>query len=248
MALLFVTPTQEELFALFSHTLPHADLQAARTKGQSSNLLMQAPKKLLGRDDVYLSLTGVGPVNAAFATGLAIGALTAKGVTLEALLLFGLAGAYDLTRYPLCSLCRITQEIWPEYGLNDGHSVIAEAFKWPQWQKEDGPIYDRLSLSDPDTKGLPSGLTDSSFLTAESVTVAGVSASYERARTLWDTYHAPLENMEGFAVAYSAMRAGIPVAEIRAVSNKVGPRRADEKDFPGSLAKLGDILPTLNLI
>ena len=61
-------------------------------------------------------------------------------------------------------------------------------------------------------------------------------------------YRAELENMEGFAVAYACARAGVPCVEIRAVSNKVGPRAADEKDFPGALAALGRILPALGLL
>ena len=50
------------------------------------------------------------------------------------------------------------------------------------------------------------------------------------------------------AVAYAAARAGLPCLEIRSVSNKVGPRTAEEKDFPGALRQLGRILPALNLV
>ena len=61
-------------------------------------------------------------------------------------------------------------------------------------------------------------------------------------------YAAGLENMEGFAVAYACARMGIACVGIRSVSNKVGPRAQDEKDFPGALAALTRVLPALNLI
>ena len=54
--------------------------------------------------------------------------------------------------------------------------------------------------------------------------------------------------MEGFAVAYACAREGIPCVEARSVSNKVGPRANDEKDFPGALRALTRVLPALNLI
>ena len=78
--------------------------------------------------------------------------------------------------------------------------------------------------------------------------MAGVSASANRVRDLWNRYHAELENMEGFAVAYACARVGIPCVEIRSVSNKAGPRAREEKDFPGALAALENILPALNLL
>ena len=81
-----------------------------------------------------------------------------------------------------------------------------------------------------------------------SLSVAGVSASFARARDLQQRYHAELENMEGFAVAYACARAGVPCVEVRSVSNKVGPRQKDEKDFPGALEALAQVLPSLNLV
>ena len=81
-----------------------------------------------------------------------------------------------------------------------------------------------------------------------SLTVAGVSASFARAADLRGRYKADLENMEGFAVAYACARQGIPCVEVRSVSNKVGPRAREEKDFPGALRALAQVLPALNLI
>ena len=195
-------------------------------------------------------ITGVGPVNAALAAGLALARATAEGTPVTAVLNAGLAGAFDLAEHPLLSLCRVQEEIWPEYGLHDGRSVTAQAFGFPQWQPPQGPaVRDRIALA-----GLGALETFGAhqhapaLLPCTSLTVAGVSASFARAADLRARYGAGLENMEGFAVAYACARMDIPCVGIRSVSNKVGPRAQDEKDFPGALAALTRVLPALNLI
>ena len=216
--------------------------------------LTPVPVRLKGREALFC-VTGVGPVNAALALGFCFGLTSAGGKDgaapwrIGAVLNVGLAGAFDLEATPLRALCLVVEEIWPEYGLNDGSSVTARAFSYPQWRKADGApedVYDRLRLADvvAVARREPAPGT---FLTRRSLTVAGVSASFGRAREMANRHRAELENMEGFAVAYACARAGVPCVEVRAVSNKVGPRAADEKDFPGALAALGGILPALGL-
>ncbi len=195
-------------------------------------------------------ITGVGPVNAALAMGLALARAAAEGTPVTAVLNTGLAGAFELGQHPLLALCHVQEEIWPEYGLHDGHSVTAEAFGFPQWQPAQGPtVRDRITLAGLEAlTPLGAKPQDSAFLPCTSLTVAGVSASFARAADLRARYAAGLENMEGFAVAYACARMGIACVGIRSVSNKVGPRAQDEKDFPGALAALKRVLPALNLI
>lgn len=195
-------------------------------------------------------ITGVGPVNAALAMGIALSRASAEGSSVTAVLNAGLAGAFDLADRPLLALCRVREEIWPEYGLHDGRSVTAQAFGFPQWQPPHGPaVRDRMPLAGLEALsqfGAPQ--KGEAFLPSTSLTVAGVSASFARAADLRARYRADLENMEGFAVAYACARQGIPCVGVRSVSNKVGPRANDEKDFSGALAALTRVLPALNLI
>ncbi|MCR5814580.1 MAG: futalosine hydrolase [Desulfovibrio sp.] len=244
MALLLVTATAEELLALF----PEKYRPAAETLKEQ--VPQPVPRGFFpDKYQVFSCLTGTGPVNAALATGLALGFLSSNGIQLEQVLLTGLAGAYDLARIPLCSLCLVREEIWPEYGLNDGNAVIAQAFKWPQWKTGPyGPVFDRIPLDCAQSFALTPKVIDKNFLLCSSLTVAGVSASFERARTLWDRYHADLENMEGFSVAYACARLGIACTEIRCVSNKTGPRRPEEKDFSGALGRLEEVFSLLHLV
>lgn len=172
------------------------------------------------------------------------------GMHIDAVLNVGVAGAFDLDSTPLCALCVVKEEVWPEYGLNDGNSVTARAFSFPLWSRTDGApedVYDRLPLADV-TQVARREVAPGIFLPRCSLTVAGVSASFARARELANRYRAELENMEGFAVAYACARAGVPCVEIRAVSNKVGPRAPEERDFPGAMDALSGILPALGLV
>ncbi|MDR2745183.1 MAG: futalosine hydrolase [Desulfovibrio sp.] len=237
MSLLICAPTAGELAAM----LPGLAPEDARE--------MRLVPARLKQGQALACVIGVGPVNAALAMGEALAGAKNAGTPVASVLLAGLAGAFDLARLPLRSLCLVKEEIWPEYGLHDGTNVTARAFSFPLWRRaahDGGDVYDRLPLAVPESIGLP--LKSGVLPEVLSLTVAGVSASLARTRELSQRYGADLENMEGFAVAYACARHGIPCVEIRAVSNKVGPRAREEKDFPGALRRLAQVLSVLNLL
>ncbi|MDO5483688.1 MAG: futalosine hydrolase [Desulfovibrionaceae bacterium] len=254
MALLVCAATGQELSALAPSILP------APEKLEELRLWMQPLK---GRDTLFC-ITGVGPVNAALALGFCFGQTVrsgqgdSDGPHIDCVLNVGLAGAFDLEARPLRSLCLVREEIWPEYGLNDGQSVTARAFSFPLWRRPDGmgnteDVYDCLPLAglaalEESIAGAAPSARARNWASCRSLSVAGVSASFARARDLWGRYRADLENMEGFAVAYACARAHVPCIGVRSVSNKVGPRQKDEKDFPGALKALAQVLPSLNLL
>ncbi len=194
MALLICAATPAEMSALAPYLFP-----------DGKNLVEMQPvtRDLRGDKAVFL-VTGVGPLNAALAIGLCLGR---EGEKISCVLYAGLSGAYDLEKNPLCSTWGISEEIWPEYGLNDGINVTARAFSHPLWARTDGEyVYDRISLS-PFSEIVPHGGKIPDWPCCQSLTVAGVSASFNRRETLTNNYHAALENMEGFAAAYAAARA-----------------------------------------
>ncbi|MBD5552717.1 MAG: futalosine hydrolase [Desulfovibrio sp.] len=239
MALLICSATAQELAQLAPDRLP-------------ANIIEMQPMQLeLAHGAAIFIATGVGPVNASLSIGLCLGlthASTGSKIAIDGIIYAGLAGAFDLNLTPLCSIWRVSREIWPEYGLNDGNSVTARAFKHPLWQRDgQEDIYDSIELAD--YAAMPRYCRPKSEWPAcASLTVAGVSASFARRNALWDAWHVELENMEGFAAAYAAARAEIPLLEIRVVSNKVGPRGRGEKDFEGALAEMKKILPGLGLL
>lgn len=241
MSLLICAATPRELAGLAPGLFPRPD-------SMPEMQLMRGPAK---HGSALFMATGVGPVNAALALGLALGQSrdsTGAEIRIDGILYAGLAGAFDLEASPLLSIWRVETEIWPEYGLNDGTSVTARAFSHALWEPRGGePVYERLKLGGIDA--LPHvSMKGEGWPACASLTVAGVSASFARRNALWDAWHAALENMEGFAAAYAAARAAIPFVEIRVVSNKVGPRSREEKDFDGALLALGDILPAINIL
>lgn len=253
MSLLLCAATGPELAGLVPEFSPAGFTAPARqTSENPANFWpeMQLWPVRLKYGEALCCITGVGPINAALALGMFFCRAKAEGTPIAAVLNAGLAGAFDLAERPLLGLCTVSEEIWPEYGLHDGRSVTAEAFGFPQWQPETGPaVRNRLPLAGPEAlERFGARHQPDVFLPCTSLTVAGVSASFARAADLRARYRADLENMEGFAVAYACAREGIPCVEARSVSNKVGPRANDEKDFPGALRALTRVLPALNLI
>lgn len=245
VSLLLCAATSRELASLAPHFSPPED------DGQKNPWPeMHLWPLRLKHGEALCCITGVGPVNAALAMGHALSRAEAEGRAVTAAINAGLAGAFDLATHSLRSLCLVHEEIWPEYGLHDGTQVSAGAFGFPLWQPEQGTaVRDRLFLAAPEEMKYPGiDCKQGVFLSCTSLTVAGVSASFARAAAMRIHFGADLENMEGFAVAYACARQGVPCLEVRSVSNKVGPRARDEKDFPGAHSALAQVLPALNLI
>lgn len=239
MSLLVCTATAREMSALAPDIFPDAD----------SIPELQPMLKRGGKENLIFLVTGIGPVNAALSIGYSLGfnhGQAGEKDPLRGLLYAGLAGAFDLERDPLRSVRIVRREIWPEYGLHDGITVTSRAFRFPLWARKEGDdIYDSVDLAG--VEAVSAKPCPREWQECASLTVAGVSASFTRRDRLWNTWRAELENMEGFSAAYAAMRASIPCVELRVVSNKVGPRGRNEKDFPGALAELSKLLPALNI-
>ncbi len=192
-----------------------------------------------------LLVTGIGPVNAALSLGRLIG--TQPG--LNGVCNLGVAGSFDLERFPLESAAVSSQEIWPEFGLRTDSDVQAAGLKLAQapagLRGQEGPVFDRLRLNP---------LTDASAMgiqlpeacpTAVSLSVAGVTASAGLAQKFRSCYQADLENMEGFALAFAAFSNDLPFVEVRSVSNRVGSRSKEDWRLKQALKKLSELGATL---
>lgn len=239
MSYLYCCPTARELAALFPAIFPNEDKIPE----------MRPLKVERGANDAFFLVTGAGPLNAAISVSYALGSLEsgAEG-KISAVICAGMAHSFNLEIAPLLSVWLVEKEIWPEYGLNDGIRITARAFSTPLWKrngKED--IYETIELASLDAIGVPAKAPAKNWPRCSSLTLAGVTASFARRDALWNYWHVPLENMEGFAIGYAAMRYGVPCVEIRVVSAKAGPRSREEKDSEGALEKLGELMPDLKL-
>jgi futalosine hydrolase len=71
------------------------------------------------------------------------------------------------------------------------------------------------------------------------LTVSTVTGTRHRATALFDAYpDAVAEGMEGIGVYRAATKLGVPFAELRTISNPVGPRRRDEWRLTEALSAL----------
>lgn len=190
-----------------------------------------------GGRDMLVLVTGVGPVAAALAVGRAIGA---AGRELGGVVNLGIAGSFDLAVLPLGGLVAATAEIFPEYGLRGPDDVDARGLAFPQAVVAGHDVYDCLALAPPAAAASALGLTlPEDAVAGPCLTVAGVSAAADRAAFLAGRYGALAESMEGFAVALAGAASGLPVLELRAISNRVGARPPADWDLPGAFAALG---------
>jgi futalosine hydrolase len=73
-------------------------------------------------------------------------------------------------------------------------------------------------------------------------TVSTCSGTDALAREVGRRTGALAEGMEGAAIALVAARRGVPMAELRVISNTTGDRSAQVWDLPGALARLGSVI------
>jgi futalosine hydrolase len=73
------------------------------------------------------------------------------------------------------------------------------------------------------------------------ITVSSITASRGQARTIFDQFSCAMENMEGAAALHVAALYGVPIIEIRAVSNFAGDRDKGRWDFPLACERVGQI-------
>lgn len=227
--ILFVTATAKEMKAALGGVRKLPQLQQGRA----------VPFKFGTRPGLLL-VTGIGVINTSFALGQVL-----AGNDVGMVVLAGVAGTFNVDRFPLCSTCVVRKEIWPEYGLKtDGH-VDPKGLGFSLAEIEGQPVWNEIELCF--GKSLfESGLDRFEKLPeAVSLTVSGVTATAEGAAAYQNEYGADLENMEGFAAAYVCALIGVGLCQVRTVSNLVGSRDSGDWNLRGALAELGRVCSVL---
>ncbi len=166
--------------------------------------------------DVALACTGIGKVNAAAGTAIALASVRPSHVVLV-----GIGGAYPAAGLALGEVAVATSETHLDSGVGHGSTWQGlEAIGFPLLATEP-PTYNRIELDH--------GLTTSAATAALAkalpfATGEAVTESLELARMLERRHGAAVESMEGAAVAQVAVAYGVPFVELRGVSNVVGVR------------------------
>jgi futalosine hydrolase len=76
-------------------------------------------------------------------------------------------------------------------------------------------------------------------------TVSTCSGTDELAAERWRRTRAPLETMEGAAIAFVCARMGVPWIGVRTISNFTGDRERAQWDLPHAVARLGESITRL---
>ncbi len=162
-----------------------------------------------GRDDADVHAVGVGIAAAAAGTAVLLAArsheLARRGY--ELVVSAGIAGGFR-GRAEIGEVVVASESIAPELGADSPEGFV--------------PI-EELGFGTSRLPAVPFGFSPvvtGSVLTVQTVT--GTAASTEALMLRYPD--AVAEGMEGFGVATAASRAGVPFAEVRTISNLVGPR------------------------
>lgn len=190
-------------------------------------------EQLVGPDWQGLEL-GLGKANAA----MTLGAFLEAHPEVRQVLLVGIAGAYPGASLRPGDVVLAAQEIQADLGTGGG----LEALGLPALELEGRRLYNHLPADPLWTARLHGllGLTPRPFLTRDAV-----SETHEEAAELERRWGAAVENMEGAAVAQTALWFGVPWAEVRAVSNPAGVRDKTRWDVPRALEALANALAPL---
>jgi futalosine hydrolase len=167
--------------------------------------------RAIGRTSIAVLETGVGPVNAAFALTRCLTAAPARAVVA-----CGIGGAYAGTGVHIGDVLCASTETYGDLGAATVDGFLdMQALGFPVIDGEN-PLYNTLPLDlFPAARRVP-------FVTTTTCTGRDADARAIAART-----GGVIESMEGAAIVHVARLMGVPVGEIRGVSNVAGRRDRD---------------------
>ncbi|MDQ7839203.1 MAG: futalosine hydrolase [Thermodesulfobacteriota bacterium] len=184
-------------------------------------------------------VTGVGPVESAISLTRFLERGKADGV-----ILFGVGGAYTEKGVDVLDICLAEGERFGDSGIA-AHDEIHYFTDEMSTGKHDFDL--RNSLSDQvESKLMALGTP---FKEGPFVTVHACSGTLKRGNVLRDKFNAICENMEGAAMARVCELYGVPMVELRCISNMVEDRDTSKWKIKEAAAKgaglLGRLLPEL---
>ncbi|AXE86761.1 Futalosine hydrolase [Streptomyces sp. Go-475] len=189
-----------------------------------------------GRVDVIA--VGVGPGLAAASTASALTAAALVGTPYDLVVSAGIGGGFQPDA-PVGTLVVADEVVAADLGAEteDGFVSVTELGFGTVRHRPPGELVRRVA----EVTGARAGAV---------LTVSTVTGTAARAAALRERHPTALaEAMEGFGVAEAAVAQGVPVLEVRAISNPVGPRDRAAWRIPDALAALtegfGKLVPVL---
>ncbi|MFE4966845.1 futalosine hydrolase [Streptomyces sp. NPDC056660] len=214
------------------------DAVAGAFTGSTTEVRLPAATLLRTAEGYDLLAAGVGPALAAAGTATALTAAALDGRPYALVVSAGIAGGFRPAA-PVGSLVVADEIIAADLGAEtaDGFVPVTELGFGTVSHRPPDPLVRATAEA--------TGARPGAVLTVSTVTGSAARAAELHARHP----HALAEAMEGFGVAEAAAAHGVPVLEIRAVSNPVGPRDRTAWRIADALAALteafGKLAPVL---
>ena len=180
-------------------------------------------RDLLGRSRLAVEflVTGVGEVSAAFALGNYL-----SDFAPALILSVGVGGAFPLSGLGPGGVAVATSETDGDWGVESPGAILKEPLSVPRFISPEGEeVQGEFAVSIPHADIIAS-LSEERYPTIKGpfLTTSTVTSTAESADALFKAHGAICENMEGAAVAHAALISGASFAEVRGISNVVGPR------------------------
>jgi futalosine hydrolase len=158
-----------------------------------------------GGDGIRIVVTGVGPVNSAHAATVAV--LEDRP---DQIVVCGIGGAYPTSDLRIGDVVCATSEIYGDLGARSPNGFLdMKALGFPVVATP-SPLFNELPLQ-----------VYATNIRARFVTVSTCTGTDSVAHEIASRTNGSVENMEGAAVAHVAHLHGIPVGELRGISNLV---------------------------
>jgi futalosine hydrolase len=176
----------------------------------------------LGDKRIAYITSGIGMANAAHAATLLIEKFAPRMVVL-----FGIGGAYPGAGLRIGDVALAEKEIYADTGvlMEDGLRGI-EYIGIPLLRRGRKEFYNDFPLE----SGLALRLSGGRVKPGVFLTVSQCTGTLRRAEGLRRKYRAVCENMEGASAAHTCARYGVPMIELRGISNMVEDRRPEAWD------------------
>lgn len=203
---------------------------------------MQVLRGQLSGMDLILFHTGIGKVNAAHAAVSVI-----ERFPVHAIINAGVGGAYPGARLEIGDVAVATREIYGDEG-------VIERNGWKGLDRIGIPLVTAGSKEFYNEFPLDSGISSNvrrimnrkrwgfGVRRGRFVTVSASSGTRRRAKELGSRFRAVCENMEGAAVAHICTIYGVPMTEMRGISNIAGIRDRRRWDLEGASAHCQEIV------
>lgn len=195
--------------------------------------------KIVGKAQIDFMLTGIGTTSTCYRLAKKLVEAETAGEKYSLAVNIGIAGSYDLEKFPVGSIALIEKEYFGDLGfmtasgfltLFDSNTLDSNLFPFKDGALEMLPLTDYFND------------IASTYKRATGVTVQTISGGEETCNRLIKKYSPHIETMEGAAFFYVCLNEYVKFIQLRSVSNKVGEENTAKWETPKALESLKEAM------